>query len=229
MVYYSTIIILNKTRNRSLQRTPRSGPAAGDSQNVMPTNKNIRPNKAELAFLHLAYNRFYDIFNEVMNDSFWRKKRSYRFSRLSIAFIVYSELLNYEPIRRVIEHLKTNRPPMEAEIGSDLFRMIRNLVTHFPFFDNWDDVYITKSLANWCRPGESIDRFLTKYAGMEPVKYRFWEGDKKRMTYLSINFPEQYDEDVKAYLRDILTEKEGVRFSFILMKQIMDTQREYDL
>ena len=195
-------------------------------QLVMPMNKEIRPNKAELEFLNLAYNRFYDIFDEVMDDSFWHKKKSYRFVKLEIAFSVYAELLNYEPIKWVIDYLKKTRPPMEAEIGSELFRFIRNLVNHFPFFDSWDQVYITKSLANWCRPEQSIDRFLTKYAGRDPVKYRFWEGDKKRMTYLSINFPREYNEDEKVYLRDILTEKEGVRFSFILMKQIIDSQVE---
>lgn len=192
----------------------------------MPTNKDIRPNKAELEFLNLAYNRFYDIFDEVMDDSFWRKRRPYRFSRLSIAFAVYAELLNYEPIKWVIEHLRKSRPPMEAEIGSELFKFVRNMVTHFPFFNTWDEAYITKSLANWCRPDQSIDRFLMKYAGRGPVKYRFWEGDKKRMTYLSINFPAKYDEGLKIYLRDILTEKDGVRFSFILMRQIIDTQVE---
>ena len=192
----------------------------------MLMRKEIRPNKAELEFLTLAYNRFYDIFDEVMADSFWRKKKTYRFSRLSIAFAVYAELLNYEPIGWVIEHLKKSRPPMEAEIGSELFKFVRNIVMHFPFFNIWDEVYITKSLANWCRPGQSIDKFLTKYAGREPVKYRLWEGKRKRMTYLSINFPEKYDRDTKVYLRDILTEKEGVRFSFALMRQIIDTQVE---
>ena len=78
---------------------------------VMPMRNEIRPNKAELEFSNLAYNRFYDIFDEMMDDSFWRKKKAYRFSRLTIAFAVYAELLNYEPIGWVIEHLKKNRPP----------------------------------------------------------------------------------------------------------------------
>ncbi len=44
------------------------------------------------------------------------------------------------------------------------------------------------------------------------------------MTYLRITFPTEYDEKTKIYLKDILTEREGIKFSFILMKQIMDTQ-----
>lgn len=43
------------------------------------------------------------------------------------------------------------------------------------------------------------------------------------MTYLSIRFPVEYNLDSKIYLKEFLTEKEGVKFSLILMKKIMDT------
>lgn len=32
--------------------------------------KDLRPNKAEVEFLNLAFNRFYDIFDELMSDAF---------------------------------------------------------------------------------------------------------------------------------------------------------------
>lgn len=186
----------------------------------------LRPNKAEKEFLTLAYNRFYDIFEEVMDDSFWDKDDWYRFSKVKDGFVVYAELLDYPPIKWVIGHIKKARPPMEAEIGSELFRFIRNIVAHFPFFESWNKVWINKSIINWHKEGQSIDRFLRKYKRKEKVKYRFWEAQKKRMTYLSINFPERYEEDTKIYLKEILSEKEGVRFSFILMEQILGTQVE---
>ena len=43
------------------------------------------------------------------------------------------------------------------------------------------------------------------------------------MTYLSINYPIKYDEE-KIFLKDIITETEGVQFSLILMKRIINTQ-----
>lgn len=67
---------------------------------------------------------------------------------------------------------------------------------------------------------------MKKYAGHDEVKYRFWEENRKKMTYLSIRFPKTYSDDSKIYLKDIITEKEGVKFSFILMRKIMDTQVE---
>lgn len=184
----------------------------------------LRPNKAELEFLTLAYNRFYDIFEEIMDDSFWEKDSWYRFSKTKEGFTVYSELLNYEPIKWVIEHIKKVRPPMEAEIGSELFKVIRNIINHFPFFNSWGEVWINKSIVNWYKEGQSIDQFIEKYKGKDVVKYRFWEAEKKKMTYVSINFPKNYDSNTKIFLKDILSEKEGIKFSFILMKQILDTQ-----
>ncbi len=113
---------------------------------------------------------------------------------------------------------------MEAEIGSELFKFIRNVLVHFPFFRSWDEVWITKNLVNWYREGQSIDKFLNVYVGRPPVKYRFWEATKKRMTYLSITLPNQYGGDTKIYLRDLVNERDGVRFCFVLMRQIMSTQ-----
>ncbi|KGK99098.1 hypothetical protein LI82_03450 [Methanococcoides methylutens] len=187
--------------------------------------KELRPNDSEKEFLNLAYNRFYDVFEEIMDDSFFEKDSKLRFSRIKDGFAVYAELLNYKPIKWVIEHIEKSRPPMESVIGSKLFRFIRNVIAHFPFYDTWDELYITKSLINWQREGQFIDKFLSDFQGKTEVKYRFWEPDKSRMTYLSINFPQKYDNS-KIYMKDILTEKEGVKFSFILMKQILDTQVE---
>jgi hypothetical protein len=191
---------------------------------MQSTNSTIRPSQSEIAFLNLACNSFYDLFEEVMDDSFWDKDAWYRFSRVTNGFAIYAEVLNYEPIKWVIEHMKTARPPMEAEIGSELFKFIRNVLTHFPFFRSWDGVWVSKNLVNWYKEGLSIDKFLSKYAGRPPVKYRFWEAEKKRMTYLNITFPNHYDGNARVYLKELVNEKDGARFCFVLMRQIMNTQ-----
>jgi len=189
-------------------------------------NVTLKPNKREREFLLLAYNRFYDIFDEVMDDVFWKRDDWHRLSKIKEGFGIYSELLNYEPIQWVLEQLKTLRPPMESEIGKELFRFVRNVIMHFPFFEKWNDIYVSKDLINWYKEGQSIDKFLEQYKGKTEVKYRFWEAEKKKMTYLSITFPKTYDKYSKVYLKDILSEKEGVKFSFILMRQILNTQVE---
>ncbi|MFN9304198.1 MAG: hypothetical protein ACK6DA_15680, partial [Candidatus Kapaibacterium sp.] len=124
--------------------------------------ENIRPNEGELQFLTLAFNRFYDIFEKVMEDNFWELNSINRFGILKDGLSIYTELLNYEPIKWVIDKMKIERPPMEAEIGGELFKFFRNVILHFPLFDTWDEVYVTKTLANWDRKGQSIDKFLEK-------------------------------------------------------------------
>ena len=185
----------------------------------------VRPTKAEELFLSLAYNRFYDLFDEVMKDDFWDKDPWYRFSKVSQTFAIYAELLAYEPFTYVLTAIKKQRPPMEAEIGGPLFKLVRNVLSHFPIFDSWDDVWISKDLVNWQKEGLTIDRFLKKFCGHTEVKYRFWEADKKQMTYMSIRFPDVYS-DNRIYLKDIISEKDGVKFSFIMMRDILNTQVE---
>ena len=188
--------------------------------------KNLRPNKAEKKFLQLAYNRFYNIFDEVFLDSFWKKGTYYRFGEIKDAFSIYAELLNYEPISWVIENIRKSRPPMEAEIGSELFKFIRNVVIHFPYFEKWDDVWFDREVINWYQEGQSIDKFLRKYEGRDPVKYRVWDAKKREMTYLSINFPAGYSTGSQIFLKDILHEKEGIKFSLGFMRRVIDTQVE---
>ena len=46
----------------------------------------LNPNRAEKEFLTLAYNRFYDIFEEIIADLFWEKDEWYRFSKIKEVF-----------------------------------------------------------------------------------------------------------------------------------------------
>lgn len=187
---------------------------------------NLKPNKLERQFLNLAYNKFYDIFDEIIDENFWVQKPYFRLSKIRDCFSIYSELTHYEPIQYVIKYIGKTRPPMEVKIGKDVFIFIRNLLIHFPFFDSWDEVYITKDLATWIKEGMTIDKFFKSCEDLNVAKYRFWEENKKLMTYVSINFPKNYDNNSKIYLRDILTEKEGVKFSILFMKNVLDTQIE---
>lgn len=190
-------------------------------------DKKLRPNKAEKDFLILAYNRFYDIFEEMMEDSFWEHDEWYRFCKIKDAFTVYSELLNYEPIKFVIDWMKDGgRPPMEGEISENLFKFIRNVIIHFPFFESWNQIWVNKSIVNWNKGGQSVDKFLKEYSGKKEIEYRIWEAKKKKMTYLSINFPGKYNLNNKIFLKNIISEIDGIKFCIILMKGILDTQIE---
>lgn len=189
-----------------------------------------RPNPKERLALSLFYNRFYDLYDEITNDEFYKIKSNIRFYKLREAFSIYKELLEYDSIKIYIEWMKKGgRPFLEGIIVDDLFSFIRNLLLHFPLFDCWDDVYINKPLATWSKVGQ-IDKFLAKCTnikvdGKGELKYRIWETDKKEMTYFSVKFPEYYDE-TNIYLKDIISEKVGMKFCMALMREVLDKQVE---
>jgi hypothetical protein len=188
-----------------------------------------RPNKQEIVFLTQAYNFFYDICEEMHNESFWQKDPYYRFSRVRDAFLVYSEVLEYEPIEWFLETLKKARPPMEAELSREFFLFIRNLLIHFPFFKSWDEMAFTKGLINWSKPGRTIDKFLLKFAGHDFVKYRVWDPQNKKFEYVTISFPKFYDDGTEIKLRNFMPEREGMIFSISLMRVVLDSQVEADV
>lgn len=185
----------------------------------------IRPNKNELEFLNDSYNAFLDIYDEVREDSFWDNTPYYRLSKVRDAVLIYSEILEYEPVKWYIYTLRKIRPPM-AELSKDYIEFIRNVLVHFPFYNTWDTVKISKELINWSKPGRSIDKFLHKYSGHSEIKFRMWDKRKKTFAYVSVTFPPKYDSAIGIYLKDIMPEKEGFIFVMSLMKSVMMSQIE---
>lgn len=153
-----------------------------------------------------------------------------RFYKLRESFSIYKELLGYEPIKEYVRRMKKGgRPPLEGIIADDLFSFIRNLLSHYPIFDSWDEVYINKNLATWNGAGQ-IDKFLTrsiniKIDGKGTLKYRIWEEKRKKMTYFNVNFPEEYIGS-NIYLKDIIAEEAGINLCMALMRTVLDTQVE---
>ena len=57
--------------------------------------------------------------------------------------------------------------------------------------------------------------------------YRIWEESKKLMTHMSVNFPEEYN-DNKIFLKDLVSEEEGIKLCISFMKEILDVQVDSD-
>jgi hypothetical protein len=187
-------------------------------------NNIIHPTQSEIEFLNLTFNRFLDLYGDIMSDKFWQEEPSLRFFKIKELFATYSEALKYPPVQWVIE---SNKRPNHSEVGRDLFKLIRHILMHFPFFEKWTDVWIKQSLVNLysSRP-QFIDQILSANEGKEPLKYRFWEERTNTMTYISVNFPTAYMQDDKIYLNNILPEEDGIKFAAIFMWDILKVQVE---
>ena len=188
-------------------------------------NNRKYPNEHELVILQLAYERFYSYFDEFMADDFWELSSEIRLLKIKACFDIYNELLKYEPIKKYTEYLKEHRPPQEGFIAYEYFVFVRNILTHFPFFLEWNDIYITENLSGWNSPQySSINKFIKQNIDKESVKYRVWIAKSKKMVYMDINFPKKSND--KIFLRDLISEKEGLLFCMVLMKQVIDSQIE---
>lgn len=184
----------------------------------------IQPlNTSEELFLNLSYNKFYDLQTEIYNPSFWEKSPIYRLGRISQLFSIYGEILNHKPMKEILEQIAKNRPPMESEISGQLFKFIRNVLAHFPFFDSWDEIWVNKNLINWNKKDQSIDKFLERFKGSKSVKYRYKEKNKEDFNYAVIKFHKTYDNE-KIYLKDIISEYDGVKFAIVMMLRVINTQ-----
>lgn len=192
-----------------------------------------KPNKKEKFVLELFYNRFYNLYEELSQEKFFEKKPTYRFYKIRELFSVYKELLGYEPIQHYIKYIKNGgRPPLEGLIVDDLFSFVRNVLLHFPIFDNWEDVYISKDLATWNKAG-TIHKFLLKSSEIKiddsgVIKYRIWEKSKKLMTYIQFHLPEEYNDNSRIFLKEVISEKDGIKLCISFMKQVLDTQVHSD-
>lgn len=186
---------------------------------------NIHPNNTELIILNLGYKRFFEIYDEFISEDFWNLSAENRLFKLKNCFEIYTELLKYEPIKFYMDYLKKHRPPQEGFIANEYFLFIRNVLSHFPYFRCWNDIYLNEENAIWNLPkNSSILKFLKKYSNSETIKYRLWDSKKKKFTYIDIKFP--HSGDKKIFMKDLVSEKEGMLFCMVLMKQVLESQLE---
>ena len=116
-----------------------------------------------------------------------------------------------------IENGKNNKEKYQV------FRMLRNLLIHFPFFENWDDIYINENLLDWNkRKGSQIKKFFKDNENKElnysiyMNRYGKWEKEIE----INIKIPKIYKYK-KIYLKDILTIDEAM-WTFCIIDYYLD-------
>jgi hypothetical protein len=193
------------------------------SQEKFEKNK---PTKKELIFLNLAYDRFYDIYEKIEDKKNLLNPED-KFSYLINIFQIYSECLRYEPVKFFLKFLEEKQPP-SSFIALKYFEVIRHILVHFPFFDKWDDVCFTRDLILWSGKHSKIDSFLLEGEKSDTEhRWRIWDYYKKEMKYdYNIRFPENYSQNSKIYLKDLIDEEKGVEISLLMIKKVFESQVE---
>lgn len=179
----------------------------------------------ERFFLEFAFRRLKTIRKEICfkNSSFWQKDSYYRFARIKEAFVLFTEISSHKSMR-LFPNLYDEKF-LFPFLTNEVFRFVRNVISHFPLFDSWDDVWISKSLINWNKAGQSIDKFLKNNVGKETLGYAYKEENEDKSlfpTMVDFNFPKSYDENSKIYLKEMISEKDGIIFSIRIMVFIIE-------
>ena len=183
----------------------------------------IHPTKDEEAYLRIGYSRFLDLYDEIMVESFWHRKPTTRLYIIKDIFSIYNELIQYEPLRFA---LVSNPRPNYLTVGKELMKFVRNLLLHFPFFTKWSEIVFSKSLIlTFDNTNSSIHKFLSK-SYSDKIKYRFWEESIKQMTYVTISLSGEYQSGKEVFLKDIVSEKDGVKFCVVFMHSVLMSQVE---
>ena len=184
----------------------------------------IRPTSAETRYLSLGYNRFYDLYEEINDKNFWNLDPKVRFSKVKDIFSVYTELIKYEPLQIIIS---TDSRPHAELLAMNFIKFLRNVLQHFPFYDEWDEVYIDKELVNAIEAPGSVDKFLSNSHPYD-TKFRIWNPIEKEMAYVSINLNTGYLKGSAVFLSEMLNEKDGVTLLCVIMRKYLDTQVEVE-
>ena len=118
-----------------------------------------------------------------------------------------SELLDAEEINdkmmEIAESSKNNGDNIEDKF--ETFKMIRNVLNHFPIFKSWDEIYVSKDLLYWNEPGFSqINRYFETEKQMSYRIYLNENNEWVEKKKIDINVPllGKYN---KIYLKDILS------------------------
>lgn len=196
-------------------------------------NQRPCPNSTEIKFLEICYKRFFDLFIILNQKDFFGLDPSVRLCRFKEIFSAYDELKKYRPIKSHISYLaskskkKTNKDKVENEV-EQLFSFTRHILSHFPLFDSWDEIYINYNIVNWAEPGQFIDTFLTGHKGKKDCVFQyvdFLNPIEKPPIKLQISFP-RYLIGRDIFLKDFISEKTVVEFSKNYMLERIISQIE---
>lgn len=62
-----------------------------------------------------------------------------------------------DTFEQVLSHMENSK------IKISVFSMIRNVLAHFPFYEEWSEIYLNEKIVNWNNPkGKSISRFFSE-------------------------------------------------------------------
>lgn len=110
---------------------------------------------------------------------FDKNKEYIDFVKLAILVDELLEIDEYE--KRLTESINEDG---FGKMRVDTFKLIRNVLIHFPFWDNWEETKISNNILNWNKPkGKFIEKYFERYnykKTNKSMKYEIYEKEESK-------------------------------------------------
>ena len=130
-----------------------------------------------------------------------------KFKLVNSVASITSELLDSDEInKKMIEIAKSSEVNGDSiEDKFNTFKMIRNVLNHFPIFNSWEEIYVSSDLVNWNNPKYS--QILDYFKNEKEMSYRIYlnennEWIEKKKIDIKVPKLGKYN---KIYLKDIIS------------------------
>jgi len=180
------------------------------------------PTADQVEFLQLGLNRYRELSNALLNNENLTDEQKFFFIKELVS--VYSEMEAYPPLKNLLNDSPINNPILTFQ---PLFKAIRHVLAHFPFFSKWDDFYFNQDMVNCMKsPGKTIHKYFLAAEKHPQFFFRFQSRDKGEE--LNGMAPIGYDSNKNIKLTDILSLNDAISLivghSHLILSTVLDGQ-----
>jgi len=182
------------------------------------------PTADQVEFLQLGLNRYRELSNALLNNENLTDEQKFFFIKELVS--VYSEMEAYPPLKNLLNDSPINNPILTFQ---PLFKAIRHVLAHFPFFSKWDDFYFNQDMVNCMKsPGKTIHKYFLAAEKHPQFFFRFQSRDKGEELNGKIMAPIGYDSNKNIKLTDILSLNDAISLivghSHLILSTVLDGQ-----
>lgn len=139
-----------------------------------------------------------------------------------VSFLI-DELLSDDDMRNQFEKALIHMENSEIKIS--VFSMIRNVLAHFPFYEEWNEIYLNEEILNWNNAkGKSIYKFFSENNAGKILSYDVYfklsHSDKKIKHTINITIPAIKD---GFYMKDFISLGD-LYYTFFLIDHLLEKQ-----
>jgi len=174
-------------------------------------------NSHQIRFIKMAYQRIF----------FIEKNLDYEITPPHIRLLYLKELFTIFEELHKIKFARSNEGKMSLQTKQTLDEMklivafIRNVVSHFPLFNTWDDIWISQDFSVKMGGTErgKIFKFLKHNEQRIPIAVQvIYKNNSVRQA--NFNYPQHLEQHQVVYLKDIISEEDGAIIVLAIMSEI---------